>query len=244
MKLAKIFGVVSLAVFLMGVTVLASRDITFARENDNSNNVTRSVQSAAGTTQKEQDDLKISANGTENDGDDDVRTGNITGIVTIGNYRGEAENDNDDEGGNVTVSSNRSENENEHEGGNITGNVTVSGNRTKSDDDDRNIAGSDDGRGEQEHGNFGRAHQPAQPPAASPNATVTSNGTIVSYSQVIQPILNQRCNSCHPKPGVNLSNYAGTKAAVSKLPGMGQSYLTSAELQSLLTWIKQGALNN
>lgn len=81
----------------------------------------------------------------------------------------------------------------------------------------------------------------ALPPSTAPPTTTP---TTVSYSATIQPIFDQRCNSCHPTGGVNLSNCAGTIASVSRLPGMGSNYLTATQLQSLMDWIDQGAPNN
>jgi hypothetical protein len=138
------------------------------------------------------------------------------------------ESESDNVTANITLANHDGESENEGRSGNITAPGDIG--KRENDNRDGETRGS-------------RSRQPV-PPLVPPTPPPSSNSTLVSYSAVIQPILNQRCNSCHPKPGVNLSNYSGTKAAVSRLPGMGQGYLTSAELQKLLTWIQQGALNN
>ena len=182
MKITKLFGAAGLIVFLIGISIVASQNVTLARQDEDH-----------------------------------------------------------------AISTNRQSVENEHEGPVFSGNVSNYGDgesynvKHRSGDEHQRINrdGSDDESGEREDGHGGNVSIP--PPV---NPPPSSNATIVSYSQTIQPILNQRCNSCHPKPGVNLSNYAGTKAAVNLLPGMGRSYLSSSELQALLTWIQQGALNN
>ena len=99
----------------------------------------------------------------------------------------------------------------------------------------------------------------------TPPPTTSAGGT-VSYSGVIQPLLNSNCVSCHgsrsPSAGVNLSSYTATRTYV--IPGNGTSsllyrslvgsngvsrmppsrVLSSAQIQSVLNWINQGALNN
>jgi hypothetical protein len=85
---------------------------------------------------------------------------------------------------------------------------------------------------------------PSPTPSPSPTPKPTPTPTLVSYSATIQPILDNRCGSCHPTAGINLSSYSGTKAALSRLPAMGSNYLTAAEQQALMAWIAQGALNN
>ena len=209
MKITRIVGVGTLIVFLIGVSIVASHDVAFAREDGQSENQANSAHVVNRAFGDEQSNALITAADDEGDG----RTGNVTANTAAANYDGE----------------------DEYEG--ISSNVTASGNHGGRGNDDRN-QGDHIGS---------RSRQPVPPvvtpPPVNPPPT-SSNATLISYSAVIQPILNQRCNSCHPKPGVNLSTYAGTKAAVSRLPGMGQGYLSSAELQSLMNWIKQGALNN
>jgi len=188
LKLTKIFGAVSLVVFLIGISILVSKDAALAREPDDSGNVPVAAQAANG------------------DGENESK---------------------------IVVLNNRHENE---------GGVRIQIHREKSDDLNRVGEDEDDDSDEREYRGGGTGNV-TPPPVVTPPPPST-NETLVSYSGVIQPILNQRCNSCHPRGGVNLSNYAGTKAAVNLLPGMGQGYLSSAELQSLLTWIRQGAQNN
>lgn len=90
----------------------------------------------------------------------------------------------------------------------------------------------------------GTSTSPTPTPTPTPTPGPTPTPTLVSYSATIQPILDKECNSCHPTAGVNLSSYTGTKSVVNLLPGMGSSHLTSSELQALMDWISQGALNN
>jgi mono/diheme cytochrome c family protein len=104
------------------------------------------------------------------------------------------------------------------------------------------------------------------PPTTTPPPITTTGPGQVSYSRDVQPILNTYCVSCHgsrnPQEGINLSTYTGTRAIVR--PGNGTSSrlyqslvgandvermppnqrLSSAQIQTILNWINQGALNN
>ena len=82
--------------------------------------------------------------------------------------------------------------------------------------------------------------------AASNTATVTTSGSnsLVSYSSTIQPMLDQNCIRCHDSQSPRLTTYTQVYSARNSLPGMGASYLTNAQEQTLATWISQGALND
>ncbi len=103
---------------------------------------------------------------------------------------------------------------------------------------------------------------------ASSQVTATTNPPVpppVSYSAIIQPILNTSCTGCHNSgfaaAGVRLTSYAETittvtpgnaatsllyrslnGTGVAKMPPGGS--LTAAQIQSFADWINQGALNN
>ena len=64
----------------------------------------------------------------------------------------------------------------------------------------------------------------------------------VDYATQIQPMMDQYCNSCHDSQSPRLTTYAQVYAARNSLPGMGSSFITTAQEQTLADWISQGAL--
>jgi titin len=80
--------------------------------------------------------------------------------------------------------------------------------------------------------------------AASSTASIATAVQPVSYSATIAPMLNQYCNSCHSSQSPRLNTYASVYSARNNLPGMGASYLSTAQEQTLANWISQGAPNN
>jgi mono/diheme cytochrome c family protein len=108
---------------------------------------------------------------------------------------------------------------------------------------------------------------------ASQEVTVEVVAQQVSYNSTIQPIFTSRCTSCHDPTtfnagGLDLRSYqglmAGGNSGAEVIPGaasdsrlvariegtippqmpLGQDPLTQAQIQSIRTWIDQGALNN
>jgi hypothetical protein len=88
------------------------------------------------------------------------------------------------------------------------------------------------------------APTPTPSPTPTPAPTPTPTPQVVSYSATIAPMLNQYCNSCHATQSPRLTTYAQVYSARSRLPGMGSSYLSAAQEQTLAAWISQGASNN
>lgn len=90
----------------------------------------------------------------------------------------------------------------------------------------------------------------------------TCDTTNVSYSQQILPILQDNCYTCHqgssPVSGIDLSNFAilqahvkngDVKSAVTHTGSVtpmpyGLPMLPSCEVNTIVAWIDQGALNN
>lgn len=105
---------------------------------------------------------------------------------------------------------------------------------------------------------------PAPTPTPVPTPAPTPTPTTVSYSGVIQPLLNANCIACHStngSAGVTLTSYSSTMSTVvagnaansllykavtgngvTKMPIGGS--LSAAQIQSIADWINQGALNN
>jgi mono/diheme cytochrome c family protein len=97
-------------------------------------------------------------------------------------------------------------------------------------------------------------------------AALPATGTeTLTYAGTMQPLLNTYCGSCHggnsPSAGVNLLSYYAVRSFVMSwgasycmisrsLTGSGVTLmppnqrLTSAQIQTILNWINQGALNN
>jgi mono/diheme cytochrome c family protein len=90
--------------------------------------------------------------------------------------------------------------------------------------------------------------------------TTTGTGNNVSYASAIQPVFNQYCISCHGSSGgVTLTSYsalmssgavvagnaAGSRIYQTLSTGTMRSYgMSPAQVQTLATWINQGAPNN
>jgi hypothetical protein len=93
-------------------------------------------------------------------------------------------------------------------------------------------------------------------------ASATCDTTNVSYSQQVVPILQDNCYSCHsgttPPTGISLDSYANLKTFVSNgflvdavtqngivtpMP-YGLPELPSCEVNTIVAWVNQGALNN
>ena len=95
--------------------------------------------------------------------------------------------------------------------------------------------------------------------------TTTCNATGSTFSSVVLPIMNQRCNSCHSSNaatssggGIILDNYASIKAYADngKLLGSinhssgyspmpkGGGKLSSCEIAKVTDWVNNGAPNN
>lgn len=86
------------------------------------------------------------------------------------------------------------------------------------------------------------------------------NTDTISFAGKVQPILNERCAipGCHDATGlaggVNLSTYTGAKQAAPRLEAVisgtnptmpkGQPKLPQNEIDVIVSWVKQGALNN
>lgn len=92
---------------------------------------------------------------------------------------------------------------------------------------------------------------------------MTCDTTDVSFSGVILPIIEQNCfNGCHsgssPASGFTLENYADVKVKVDegRLPGavtradgftampLGMDPLPSCEVDQIVAWIEEGAMDN
>jgi hypothetical protein len=92
--------------------------------------------------------------------------------------------------------------------------------------------------------------------------TATCDTTAVSYSKQILPILQDNCYTCHqgsnPPSGIDLSNFAVLQAhvqngdlksavthtgSVTPMP-YGLPMLPSCEVNTIVAWVDQGALNN
>jgi hypothetical protein len=92
--------------------------------------------------------------------------------------------------------------------------------------------------------------------------TTTCDTTDVSYSKQILPILQDNCYSCHqgsnPPSGIDLSTFAVLQAhvkngdltsavthtgSVTPMP-YGLPMLPSCEVNTIVAWVDQGALNN
>jgi uncharacterized membrane protein len=97
------------------------------------------------------------------------------------------------------------------------------------------------------------------------SATATSSTALVSFSNDVLPILNNRCSSCHSGPmsraGVDLSSYDSVMNSQTILPGDAQNSLlvqaveigqmprsgeplTADQIQTIANWVKAGAQNN
>lgn len=112
------------------------------------------------------------------------------------------------------------------------------------------------------------AVQPPADPTESP-ATESAGGTNVSFAGNVMPIMESKCIKCHgvesTKEGLNLMNYdnlmAGSFNGQVLIPGDAANSLfvqlivegempnrgpklTPEELQVIIDWVNQGALNN
>jgi len=97
---------------------------------------------------------------------------------------------------------------------------------------------------------------------SSCNESKKCDTTNVTYSGSISKIVKQKCNGCHrggnPGGGINLTTYAGVKAiaddqrflnVVLHAPGykampLGGSMLPECEIETIRSWVNQGAPNN
>jgi cytochrome c5 len=95
------------------------------------------------------------------------------------------------------------------------------------------------------------------PGSANCNVPVTS-----TFSENVQPLLNNRCNSCHggssPSAGINLTSYTEVMKYVNNGSLMGSvnhtsgfsampknsGKMSSCEIGTIQSWIDSGALNN
>ncbi len=92
--------------------------------------------------------------------------------------------------------------------------------------------------------------------------TSTSNcvTTNMSFANNVLPIFASNCNGCHnssaPAGGINLTTFAGTKAASGRLVGSishtagyipmpsSTTKLAACDINKIAAWISQGAINN
>lgn len=91
----------------------------------------------------------------------------------------------------------------------------------------------------------------------SSSACVTTN---MSFATNVLPIFASNCNGCHnataPSGGINLTTYAGAKAASARLVGSishttgyipmpsSTTKLSACDISKIAAWISQGTLNN
>lgn len=77
--------------------------------------------------------------------------------------------------------------------------------------------------------------------------------TIVSYSNTIRPLIDQKCGNCHldGSQAPDLTNYETIKANASKIKSLTQSgimpkegSLTQTQKDAIACWVDNGALNN
>ena len=88
MKITRIFGIVSLIVFLTGISIAVSRDVTLARESEESGNIPSSVQVGNRNPWGQNDTFVVS--GDENE--------SISSNVNVSGNHSERENDDRNEG--------------------------------------------------------------------------------------------------------------------------------------------------
>jgi len=111
--------------------------------------------------------------------------------------------------------------------------------------------------------------QVPQNPTDSPTAEPVAVAELVSYSKDVQPIFQAKCIECHNSDrtsgGIDLSSYASlmnvTPANAVVVPGDASgsllvsliqdgsmpkrgSKVTNAQLQKIIDWVNQGALDN
>ena len=107
------------------------------------------------------------------------------------------------------------------------------------------------------------------PPTEAPATQASSQGVTVSFANDLLPLLNNRCANCHganrTEEGLNLLSYAaimsGSKNGAVVTPGDADNSLlvellvsqempkrgpklTPTQIQPIIDWINQGALNN
>jgi hypothetical protein len=107
------------------------------------------------------------------------------------------------------------------------------------------------------------------PPTEVPATQVSSQGDTISFANDILPLLNNRCANCHggnrTEEGLNLLSYAaimsGSKNGAVVTPGDADNSLlvellvsqempkrgpklTPTQIQPIIDWINQGALDN
>lgn len=102
--------------------------------------------------------------------------------------------------------------------------------------------------------------QGAKNNACSNTATSSCVTTNMSFVNNVLPIFASNCNGCHnaiaPSAGVNLTTYAGAKAASARLVGSishsvgyipmpsSTTKLGACDINKIAAWISQGTLNN
>ncbi len=102
--------------------------------------------------------------------------------------------------------------------------------------------------------------QGAKNNACSNNSSSGCVTTNMSFATNILPIFASNCNGCHnataPSGGINLTTYAGTKAASTRLVGSishtagyipmpsSTTKLGACDISKIAAWISQGTLNN
>lgn len=102
--------------------------------------------------------------------------------------------------------------------------------------------------------------QGAKNNACSNSITSTCVTTNMSFVNNILPIFSINCNGCHnatsPAGGINLTTYAGTKAASARLVGSishttgfipmpsSTTKLAACDINKIAAWISQGTINN
>ena len=110
---------------------------------------------------------------------------------------------------------------------------------------------------------------PTEAPTEAPATQAASQGATVSFANDILPLLNNRCANCHggnrTEEGLNLLSYAGVMSGSrngavvtpgdadhsllvellvnQEMPKRGAK-LTPTQIQPIIDWINQGALDN
>lgn len=102
--------------------------------------------------------------------------------------------------------------------------------------------------------------QGAKNNACTNTTTSTCVTTNMSFVNNVLPIFASNCNGCHnstaPAGGINLTTYAGTKAASTRLVGSishtagyipmpsSTTKLSACDISKISAWISQGTINN